>query len=861
MKSLLKMGSGVKRSTFLTSCLVFLLDFSHLVIPVAGFALKHSCRISSNVAICAETEPKLGAVPQDVLPTVTGFDLSGNNISRIRSSDFETFKLLVWLDLKGNSIRRVDGGAFALLGSLQRLNLNGNKLGSLPAGLFDGLRNLTELRVSRNQITRVAPGALEPLVGLTFLDISKNPLEGKVEAVFQLPSLRELVLAKNRMSVFRPEELSNTSLKLESLDLSGNPLKSFQITANVLPHLTRLNIIGAFQPAPISWDVQTFLSGVDTLDLSELRLGLGEAAALLRSFNSSLTTLSMNKMSCSLAALVSVSCSIPTVSRLQLRSNRLTSIHPSLFQLCSGVTQVDLRQNLIHSVDEAAFRSMTQLMNLTLSDNKLRSVPAALRNLPTLEELDLSANRIRALTCEDFANLTRLRSLSLHANSISALPDCLFEDLTQLQVLKLQNNSISKLSRTFRLSLQNLRELRLNSNKLVSIGGGDFSGLQALQSLSLHSNQIKKLTNGSFSGLTNLTSLQLQSNKIVAQVLVSAVFTGLINLQRLNLRENCIRYEEEDLLPDPPFRQLALLETLEIPTQHHRLKAELPCNILEGLSNLRAFNCRNSQLLSLPRGVFTHTPRLQRLDISSNDDLGDLPPELFHPIPDLRSLYISRINLRSLDFIKEAKLERLEFLQVRKNAFSVVSKEVVKALPELAYVDFQGNSFTCDCDNTWFLNWVTTNNKTQVFDAYDFKCNYPPKLNREKLLSLDTQSCTVNTDFICFLSTTCATLLLMVASFTHRFLRWELTHAYYFLLALLVDSRYKNQRTPHQYDAFVSYNGHDELWVLRHLLPTLEEEQGWRLCLHHRDFQPGKPLTLHHVKGCASVATKSITRL
>ncbi|XP_018537426.2 toll-like receptor 13, partial [Lates calcarifer] len=31
-------------------------------------------------------------------------------------------------------------------------------------------------------------------------------------------------------------------------------------------------------------------------------------------------------------------------------------------------------------------------------------------------------------------------------------------------------------------------------------------------------------------------------------------------------------------------------------------------------------------------------------------------------------------------------------------------------------------------------------------------------------------------------------------------------------------------------------------WVYRELLPVLEGQQGWRLCLHHRDFEPGKPI-------------------
>lgn len=858
------MGSRMKRSTFLTSWLVFLLNFGHFVSPVTGFALKNTCRISLDVAICTGNKPKLGVVPQDILPTVKGFDLSSNKISSIRSSDFTNLQLLLWLDLKGNGIRTVAKGAFAHLISLKKLNLNRNRLGSLVAGLFDGLQNLTELRVSRNHINMVAPGALKALVSLTFLDISNNALDKKVQAVFQLPNLRELVMAGNRLSVFQSADLTNTSLKLKALDLSKNPIKVFQITANVLPNLTRLNIGGTFRTPHVTWDVRTFLGGVDTLDISELRLGLGDMPLLLASVRSSLTVLRMNHMTRSLAALINISCSIPTMSTLQLRNNRLRSVNSSVFHLCANVTQLDLLQNQIDSIDEGAFRSMPRVRVLALSNNNLQSVQAATRNLPTLVELDLSKNKIQALRCDDFANLTRLRQLNLYANSISVLPDCVFRDLAQLQVLKLQNNSISKLSGTFRLYLQNLRQLHLNSNKLAAINHGEFSGLRSLQNLSLHSNQIKKLAKGSFFGLTNLTTVQLQSNQIEAKVLANDVFNDLTNLRRLDLRNNHIRYYSSQPLPHPPFRQLSLLETLEIPSQRRRGKSQLPCNILEGLTSLLAFSCRNSQLLSLPKDMFTYTPRLQRLDISSND-FTDLSPALFHPIPRVRSLYISRIRLRSLDFIKEAKLNQLEFLQSRKNVFSVISEDVVTSLPELIYVDFQGNSFTCDCDNAGFLQWAKKNNRTQVFDAYNFECNYPVKLKGKKLLDLDTESCIIKKDFICFVSTTCAILLLMAASFTYHFLRWQLTYAYYFFLALLVDTKYKNRQTPYQYDAFVSYNSHDELWVCRYLLPTLEEEQGWRLCLHHRDFEPGTPLTFNDTKvteGCrfdedVLVATKS----
>nr|KAG5691248.1 hypothetical protein BaRGS_015216 [Batillaria attramentaria] len=43
-----------------------------------------------------------------------------------------------------------------------------------------------------------------------------------------------------------------------------------------------------------------------------------------------------------------------------------------------------------------------------------------------------------------------------------------------------------------------------------------------------------------------------------------------------------------------------------------------------------------------------------------------------------------------------------------------------------------------------------------------------------------------------------------------------------------------------QYDVFVSYASEDEHWVFQHLMPELEGRLGLRMCLHKRDFIPGK---------------------
>ncbi|XP_031697548.1 toll-like receptor 13, partial [Anarrhichthys ocellatus] len=840
-KTMQKGGSECLKLSFI----FLLLNISSCVVPVTGFYLK-SCHISYNNAIC--TKSNLHAVPSDIPSTVQGFYLAENKISILKPPNFKNLSILTQLDLKRNYISQIHRGAFVDLISLKKFNLNNNRLVVLGDDLFQGLSNLTELRLIHNRIKSVSSTSFKSLTSLTFLDISKNKLYHltKVHTILQqLPNLRELSVEKNDLTTFYSWELTNSSLKLTSLDLSQNPIAVFRITADVFPNLTWLNIgLHSSKKTQMKWDIRnkTFLSRVSTLDISGLKIDNDAMKTLRENFNPSLTSLRMNEMKHTrLTALVNVSCTIPTVSTIQLRRNNLLYINAQFFQLCINITEIDLASNNIQNISEEAFRSLRGLKILSLTQNKLPCVPAAIRNLPTLQKLDLSKNKIKTLECNDFTNLTNLRQLSLHQNSISALKECVFKDLIQLQVLKLQNNSISKLEGAFKIYLPNLKQLRLNLNKLPTIKHGEFAGLQSLQNLSLNDNQINILENGSFLGLRNLTDIQLNANKIDEKGLRKGFFHDLINLKTLDLRDNKIKYFESVALPDPPFSKLSRLQKLVFLGNNRRGKSLLPSNFLQGLTNLLDFNARNTQLLSLHKDTFTYTPQLQTLDISAND-LMDLSPELFYPIQGLLSLSISRTSLQSLDFLIEANLTKLEFLQARRNQYSVVSEKVIKSLPALVYLDLQSNSFTCDCDNAWFKSWTVIDKQTQVYDAYNFVCNYPSNLKGMKLLDLDVQSCTVDIDFIYFICTTCMILLFMLVSFTYHFLWWQLAYAYYLFLALLFDTKFKNKQAANQYDAFVSYNTHDEPWVIRELLPKLEGEQDWRLCLHHRDFEPGKPI-------------------
>ncbi|XP_036001773.1 toll-like receptor 13 [Fundulus heteroclitus] len=153
-----------------------------------------------------------------------------------------------------------------------------------------------------------------------------------------------------------------------------------------------------------------------------------------------------------------------------------------------------------------------------------------------------------------------------------------------------------------------------------------------------------------------------------------------------------------------------------------------------------------------------------------------------------------------------------------------------------------GNLLSCDCSNAAFIQWIKNNNQTQVVDAHQYTCAFPKEQRGSLFLDFDDQSCWDEGNFLYFIFNTCLVVLTLFISFIHHFLKWHLTYTLQLFLAFLYDTRKRKNIDPHQFDAFVSYNVHDEDWVHREMLPVLEGEQGWRLCLHHRDFQPGKPI-------------------
>ncbi|KAM4725652.1 toll-like receptor 13 [Anableps anableps] len=259
------------------------------------------------------------------------------------------------------------------------------------------------------------------------------------------------------------------------------------------------------------------------------------------------------------------------------------------------------------------------------------------------------------------------------------------------------------------------------------------------------------------------------------------------------------------------------------------------------MKHLEHFSAVNVYINAPFADTFQFNPQLKGMTFVETD-MSNLDPNLFQPVPNLQALELSNCKIKVLDFMMQVNLSALRYLKMTGNEIVVINETVFHSLPLLTYLDLSNNPFTCDCSNAGFIRWAKKQKQTQVANTHQYICSFPLDKRGSLLFDYDILSCWDDSSFFCFISSTCLVVLTLLTSFIHHFLRWQLGYTFHLLRAFLYDSRKRKEGHDHQFDAFVSYHINDEDWVYKEMLPMLEEKQGWRLCLHHRDFQPGKPI-------------------
>ena len=132
---------------------------------------------------------------------------------------------------------------------------------------------------------------------------------------------------------------------------------------------------------------------------------------------------------------------------------------------------------------------------LTWKNKSIDCIPVDLFNeIPFMETLDLSHNKIRNIKKGTFDKLNILQSLYLNDNELNNIPNGLFNDLKILQTLKLNHNKLTELPQGLFDNLNLLQELDLSGNLLKNISTHLFDNLKVIQRLYVNNNNIVNVT-------------------------------------------------------------------------------------------------------------------------------------------------------------------------------------------------------------------------------------------------------------------------------------------------------------------------------------------------------------------------------
>ncbi|XP_061632903.1 trophoblast glycoprotein b isoform X2 [Phyllopteryx taeniolatus] len=156
---------------------------------------------------------------------------------------------------------------------------------------------------------------------------------------------------------------------------------------------------------------------------------------------------------------------------LDLSDNEMGAVEETVFHNLPNLERLDLSNNKIQSFSEKAFPhdNKLQVLNLSRSFHNLSSVNGLLNvlengNLVQLTVLDLSHNDLVLLQDDLFRSLSNLVNLSLQNSSIISIPDGILK-VPRLQDLDLRHNGLRNLPST------TLTEFNLKSDLHIRLEG------------------------------------------------------------------------------------------------------------------------------------------------------------------------------------------------------------------------------------------------------------------------------------------------------------------------------------------------------------------------------------------------------
>ncbi len=372
------------------------------------------------------------------------------------------------------------------------------------------------------------------------LDASHNVIKKlTADDLRNFTQLRWLNMSSNKLENLDPDTFEGPGSSLTFLDLSMNLFET-------VPD-------ASFAP----------LDHLESLSLSHcaVQKDLGQGFHnLTRLKHLSLTAFSFAGFRASVFSSFVPDLRVVPLEELILDFSQIDAIANFTFSRFSNLTTLSISDVLLTTIEEESFHGLVSLKYLTLSQNNIENVRNVFTNLPLLESLDLSSNRLVHLDPGIFDDLVMLQTLNLYPNPITRIHNGAFHYQGNLRVLKLGGSGFLLLDTRALEGLISLETLHMNSAGLANLSTRNLEPLTSLNHISLDFNVLDDLPSDTFHSVrATLRVVSMISCLLTPATLSRGLLRNLPALQHIFLDNNLrLDYIPDDSFDGSPLLQLSV---------------------------------------------------------------------------------------------------------------------------------------------------------------------------------------------------------------------------------------------------------------------------------------------------------------
>ncbi|KAL6336596.1 hypothetical protein AAG906_025601 [Vitis piasezkii] len=307
-----------------------------------------------------------------------------------------------------------------------------------------------------------------------------------------------------------------------------------------------------------------------------------------------------------------------SLSSIRLDSNNFSAPVLEFLANFSNLTQLKLSYCGLNGTFPEKIFQVPTLQILDLSNNRLLegSLPEFPQNR-SLDSLVLSDTKFSGKVPDSIGNLKRLTRIELaRCNFRGSIPNSM-ANLTQLVYMDLSGNAFSGPVPSFSLS-KNLTRIDLSHNHLAGqILSSHWYGLENLVTLDLRNNSLNGSLPMHLQVFSVLDTLDLSSNNLEGPIPVS-----VFDLKRLNILDLSSN-KFNGTVELSSFQKLGNLTNLSLSYNNLSINASVGNPTLPLLSNLTTLKLASCKLTTLPD--LSTQSKLTHLDLSDNQIRGTYP--------------------------------------------------------------------------------------------------------------------------------------------------------------------------------------------------------------------------------------------